>query len=321
MAMAFDRTDVPQGAGESRACLAAKMEEAATLRDQIEQTRFNAQQLRLELRAAGVNDPSLVPARLRAGNGGSEAQHMELRSMLQWLMESVDLKRHVVFECGAGDSDVMVGGRRVQLQRMATWPILAGTRTVGLKLSVPLDMQVEIAEVLLAARSRGRIDELEVQRLAESWEMVGAEVASAHASRPEPAVFLVRRDSAQAMIIGHWPAVDFVPRGGRASAAFDPVRHFSRLAEAQRDGGDSEVEKQQRPSVCTGDRVEVEYKGQWFSGLLQGVNNDLANIQCDVDSPGVITVAPLTCVRPAREPAPGTQRKMPRRHMRARSMG
>lgn len=240
--------------------------------------------------------------------------------MLQWLVESVDLDRHVIFECGTSESEIMVGGRRVQLQRMATWPLLAGSRAAGLKLSVPLDMQVEIAEVLVAARARGRMEELVVQRLADSWEMVGAEVASAQVGHPEPAVFFIQRGSTRAMLVGHWPAVEFAPKGGHVRAPFDPAQHFSRIEETEDDGGHQEPSSTERPSVSTGDRVEVEYKGQWFSGLLQGVDNDLANIQCDVDSPGVITVAPLTSVRPAGSAAPPQHKKVPR-HMRARSIG
>uniref|UniRef100_A0A7S4T415 Uncharacterized protein n=1 Tax=Alexandrium monilatum TaxID=311494 RepID=A0A7S4T415_9DINO len=318
--MAPDHADAAGGVVGLQARLAAKTEEAEALRVQIEQAKLDAQQLRLRLQAAGVADPSFVPAKLRAGNNGLDSQNMEFRSMLQWLVEGVDLDRHVVFECGTSDGEILVGGRRVQLQRMATWPISAGSHAAGLKLSVPVEMQAEIAEVLLAARARGRVEEHEVQRLAGSWEMVGAEVASAQVGHPEPAVFLVRRGASQAMIVGHWPAVEFAPKGGPASAPFDPAQHFSRLAQTEDASGPSEETSAGRPSICTGDRVEVEYQGEWFSGLLQGVDTNLANIQCDVDSPGVITVAPLTSVRPAKPAAAAESKKLPR-HMRARSMG
>mmetsp|Transcript_9252 Transcript_9252/g.21712 ORF Transcript_9252/g.21712 Transcript_9252/m.21712 type:complete len:319 (+) Transcript_9252:74-1030(+) len=307
-------------AAELQRHLAAKLEEADALRALIEQAKLDQRQLRLQLQSAGLTDVSLIPGRLQAGSGGILLQHIELRSMLEWLVERVDLERHMVFECGPSDGEITVGGRHVQLQRMATWPVLPETTAAGLKLSVPLDMEVEIAEMLTAARAHGSVSDLEVQRLAEVWEMVGAEVASAQVGRPEPAVFLVRRDSTQAMIVGHWPVLDFGHATPSVSALFDPVQHFRGLAEAENHGGSIENKELERPCVNTGDRVEVEYRGQWFSGLLQGVDNNLANIQCDVDSPGVITVAPLTSVRPARRADQPEQKKM-QRHMRARSLG
>eukprot|EP00434_Breviolum_minutum_P011873 symbB.v1.2.010475.t1/scaffold679.1/size173156/11 len=65
-----------------------------------------------------------------------DMQHYELRSLFEWLVETVNLEQQVVFECGNGEGEVQVGGRRVLLHRMATWQ-LSGS----LKLSVPLELQ------------------------------------------------------------------------------------------------------------------------------------------------------------------------------------
>lgn len=56
-------------------------------------------------------------------------------------------------------------------------------------------------------------------------------------------------------------------------------------------------------SVAAGDPVEVKWQGQWFTGVLHGVSStgDLVAVRCDVDQPGVITMAPLRNVR--RRPA------------------
>mmetsp|Transcript_62800 Transcript_62800/g.141857 ORF Transcript_62800/g.141857 Transcript_62800/m.141857 type:complete len:322 (-) Transcript_62800:221-1186(-) len=301
--------------GELRMRLGDRRAEVAALRAHIQQARLDTQQLLLRLKALGVADPSLVPGRVQAGSGAVEPQHVDLQSLLQWLADSVDLSQQVVFECGGSEGEVTVSGRRVQLSRMAAWQLSSGS-TAGLRLSVPLELQAEIAGMLSSAQRRGRVDEAQVQRLASLWEVVGAEVVSATMGQPEPAIFLVHRESTQAVVVAQWPAVEFA----RAAPAdpFDPERHFARLAEAECDAEAGAVAP--RPQVSTGDRVEVEYEGQWFAGVIEWVDGDIANVKCDVDSPGVITVAPLTNVRPARAAQHAAPKKM-QRHMRARSVG
>lgn len=49
--------------------------------------------------------------------------------------------------------------------------------------------------------------------------------------------------------------------------------------------------------VSAGDQVEVEYDGEWFSGVLQLVEGEVAHVQCDVDPPHLVTLAPLRNVR------------------------
>jgi len=49
----------------------------------------------------------------------------------------------------------------------------------------------------------------------------------------------------------------------------------------------------------SGERVEVQYNGSWFQGILQATQGEVAHVQCDVDESGVITVAPLESVRHA----------------------
>lgn len=52
-------------------------------------------------------------------------------------------------------------------------------------------------------------------------------------------------------------------------------------------------------SWTSGERVEVQYNGSWFQGVLQATQGEVAHVQCDVDESGVITVAPLESVRHA----------------------
>jgi hypothetical protein len=60
----------------------------------------------------------------------------------------------------------------------------------------------------------------------------------------------------------------------------------------------SPVSAQLHP-VSKGDNVEVQFEGEWFSGVLQGVEGGFALVSCDVDDPDIITVAPLRKVRAA----------------------
>lgn len=76
---------------------------------------------------------------------------------------------------------------------------------------------------------------------------------------------------------------------------------------------------QQQPFVVLGGNVEVEYAGTWFSGVLEYVEGDMANVKCDADPPGVLTVAPLASVRPACSAL--HERPKMFRHFRSRSVG
>eukprot|EP00933_Yihiella_yeosuensis_P036482 TRINITY_DN30238_c0_g1_i1.p1 TRINITY_DN30238_c0_g1~~TRINITY_DN30238_c0_g1_i1.p1 ORF type:complete len:398 (-),score=84.25 TRINITY_DN30238_c0_g1_i1:119-1312(-) len=377
--------------------LAAKQQEAAELRAEIQQQRFVQQQLRLRLNAAGVTDTSLVPGDLRAGSGSTDPrnQNIELRSLLQTLVDNVDLSHQVVFECGSGE-DVIVGGRHVVLRRMAMWQLSQGRQSQsGLKLSVPHDLEDEISNLLQDARKKGRLDDSKVRELSATWELVGTEVVSAAIGEAEPAIFLVHKETSQAVVVAKWPSMEVVSNLNESSAdahcagepvipPFDPVQHFAvkevegnpnptlltsrrleveeaveRLAELKRqvfdlvgsteDGATSVPSKplptagrpaekrsvrwsglqpqvERARSMSEGDRVEVEFQGQWFSGtLLEVVEGDMAQVKCDVDSPGIVTVAPLAAVRPVQlaersEELDSRPKKLPG-HMRARSFG
>lgn len=317
-----------------RAKLAAKQNEAAALRAGIQRAELEVQQLRLRLQAQtpGASGLSLVPAKFQAGTGSLEPpQHFELRAFLQWLTEAVDLSRQVIFECGAGEGEVEVSGRRVLLRRMAAWT-LGGASWDGLKLSVPLDLQPEIAAMLVAAQARGRVEEAMLQRISENWEMVGAEVVSSGTTPPEPAIFLVHRETSQAITVTQWPHVNLPVGEPPCVSSFDPAQHFTRspaktpVQVAQKpeaspkDAATTVGINQRKPSISMGDRVEVEYEGHWFSGVLERVDGDLANVKCDVDSPGVVTVAPFTSIRPERPVAESPPRRV-FRHARGKSTG
>lgn len=217
-----------------RSRLAQKLREAAALRERMLRARLDAQQLRIRLLTLGVADTRVVPGQISAGAGASAPADAELRSLLEWLAEAADLTQQAQFECGSG-APIAVGGRRVVLQAMCAVP-LRGGGAPQLQLSVPRDMSAELADVLAGVRRRGgKASDADVARIADGWEIVGAEMVSA-AGRPEPAIFLVRRPGAgegeaapvPAMIVAQWPSVDFAALA--EASAFDAGRHFQGLA-------------------------------------------------------------------------------------------
>lgn len=296
--------------------LFASRHEALLIRQQIQLRQLESQQLRLRLKAAGIFQASFVPALLQAGAGSPlEAARFEMQQLLQWLVDTVDLSQQLIFECGQNEGEVLVGGRHVLLARMAMWPLAV----TNLKLSVPCELQADIAQLFIESRARGKLDPAAVSAFSEAWDILGAEVHSA-AGR-DPAIFLVHRTTNQAVVVAQWPSVEMHGRPTKPPA-FDPEKHFGRLF-AEAEVSEKHCEKkfaphsETDPRLSRGDRVEVEYQGRWFAGVLQWVDGDVANVKCDVDSPGVMTVAPLTNVRLAGGKA---MAKFPR-HFRARSVG
>jgi len=283
--------------------LADKEAEVEDLRAQLSHARQDTETCRRQLQAAGTAGPSsssLVPAEMQAGKVLTDTHQLELRQLMQWLATTIDLTHQVVFDCGAGKELMQVGGKSVNMHRMAAWQLHPSD---GLKLSVPVQLQAEVGALLAEAQVRGRFTEPVFQRFAENWELVSAEVASSPGV-VEPAIFLVCRETSEAIVCARWPVVDFVgPQRPCVSTSFDPVNHFSGLS----------VSDEARPcsTWSTGDRVEVEWEGEWFTGVLQWVNEDVVTVKCDVDEPGVTTDAPITCVRPATAQPLQTARERP----------
>jgi hypothetical protein len=313
--------------------LAKKKAEAETLRAQLLQVREEVDTCRRTLEASGMTchaSSSLVPAHMQAGKDHSDDKQLELRHLLQWLAKNVDLSQHVVFDCG-GKGLMQVGSKNVNMHRMVAWQLPCSQ---DLKLSVPIELQAEVVPLLAESQSRGHFPESLVQHFADGWELVNAEVASAPGIA-EPAMFLVCCATSQAIVCARWPLLDFNgPARVYNRRLFNPDQHFCGLA-ANPDLIDV-ADNTSRSSYqwATGDRVEVEWEGEWFTGVLQWVHGDVANVKCDVDEPGVTTDAAIRNVRPARDSTlrpPSSSREMCSGsslrskchggHMRARSIG
>jgi len=280
-----------------------KSEEVDATTSQIQRAKLDLQQLRLRLLASGITDASLIPANLRAGPHTSDQSASELGELLKWLAESVDLDGHAMFDVGG---EIQVGERSAMLGRMVQWRLPTAS---GQKLSVPLELRDEIAALLKTTRDRGAAECSQLDQLAAVWEIVGAEISTGTGT--EPAIFLINRETSQAMVVGCWPAVDFTWQ-----STFDPREHFQLGGEPlpgststvlaptgpQETLDAQAVTTALRPSVAGGDRVEVDYQGQWFVGTIEWVQGDMASVKCDADEPGVFTITPIIHVRPLSPP-------------------
>lgn len=268
-----------------------KCREEAELRAQLQATELDLQHLSIRAEARGVTK-SLVPTDLQTGGRGSDLRVFEVQKFLHWVADHVDLQHHTAFDVGY---EVAIPGRQVSLGRTVQWRLnLPG----DLKLSAPAELHTEVAEAITASKARGPAAEAAAKKLAECWEMIAAEVLPAGAPRAEPAVFLVHQETSQAVVVATWPSATTAPL---PSAPADLSRHFAPITGAVPPPAQRGFTAAPPVlPVSVGDRVEVEYKGRWLLGVLQSFLDDgsAANVKCDIDLPGVLTVVPITSVRP-----------------------
>jgi hypothetical protein len=298
---------------------------AASLERSIQQAQWHALSLRAFLRDAGVHDAaSLVPHSLRSG--GQPDSSGELRALLEWLAERVNLSDETAY---SAEGEWMIGDHCIEWGRMVTWS-LAG---VSQKLSVPADFRDEVVRLLVSTRTRGGVNETELRKFAMKWTLVGVDVVTN--GDTVPAIFLINEEVSSTVIVADWPVVDQQPP---SRPSLDLKQHFGRQvshfgpeAKAAHIQGVAwpvltsparvpvsmvgpvnvlercvcvrhvtEADLRAPPvHVSEGDRVEVKFDGQWFSGVVQRVQGNVAKVQCDADTPGTITIAPLLLVRPA----------------------
>lgn len=260
-----------------------KCNEVVELRAELRAAKIESQQLRLRLQAAvakgggaqggggaaAVGMPAAMP-----GMAPQPLPGQELRPTISWLAEHVDLNRPLeLLDVGF---EVPIGGRTVHLQRVAQWPLaLPAPSTTRLRLSVPMEEQEAVAAFLAAVKARGNTPEPEaLAAFAAHWELVPGDLTTATHAHPEPAVLLAHRHRVYGILVATWPTRE-------ALDAFHALH--STNGEAPR----------------VGDRVEVEYEGDWYAGVLHAVDAaGKASVKCDVDEEGVFTIAPLHRVKP-----------------------
>eukprot|EP00439_Symbiodinium_sp_Y106_P018987 s3674_g2.t1 len=186
----------------------------------------------------------------------------DLRQLFEWLAETVDLS-HPPETLDVG-FEVPIGGRSVHLHRVVQWPLATRIAPGGLKLTAPIQHQEALGQLLASTRA---VDSDALMHFLAGWDLIAGELTTAAHPVPEPSVLLAHRTSTQGILVATWPSKEAL----QVYAA---------------------------PIVPQpGERVEVEYEGQCYVGILYGVDNGMASVRCDADPPGVMTVAPLSHVR------------------------
>lgn len=261
--------------------------EVADLRTELHATEIEAKQLRMRLqtcaKSGGSASQHVHPAAMPSATGAAEEDRRvaELKSMLEWLAQHVDLHTVDVLDVGF---EVPIGGRVVHLRRVAQWPLpsASGGR---LRLTVPIEHQESIGQLLAVVQAAGgKIDASVARRFAAVWDFVPGELATAvpagtavgkTCSGPEPSVLLAHRGSTQGVLVASWPTREALEAFHAANVAALATFHL-------------------------GERVEVEYEGKWYSGLLHDLDAEgQASVKCDADPDGVLTMTPLYRVRRA----------------------
>lgn len=238
-----------------------KANDVAELKQALRAVKLEGQQLRLRLEAVQQENQRV---QLPSGPSVGERQRAaELQNLLTWVARHVDLGEEPwQFHANAA---VQVGQQRtVQLGFVAQWPL----RGLPLRLSVPQSCMTEVRALLC----RG-VDSEAAARLSASWDFCPSNFTRSPGAAPEPVVVLPHRSSMEGILIAAWP----LPPAAASAAALGSISEAC-------------------PQV--GERVEVEWEGQWLPGHFICVDSDgFANVQCDVDAPDVYTQAPLHCLR------------------------
>lgn len=250
-----------------------KCDEVVELQNELKAAKIEAAQLRMRLKAAassGKPNPqvSTVVPNLPAV-AVAEPGLRNLENFVAWLAEHVCLDHEVALDVGL---EVPIAGYTMQMGRVVQWPLTfpLGTR---LFLTAPLECKEQLRDLLTATRQKKKVDPESLQILAALWNLVPGELETITQKAAEPVVMLAHRCSQLGILVASWPT----------AGALEAFRALCSV-----DGEPFQV----------GQRVEVEYDGQWYVGTLHSLTaTGKAGVGCDVDGPSVLTIAPVYRVR------------------------
>merc|ERR1719375_1602123 len=172
-----------------------------------------------------------------------------------WLAENVRLDRPAVLDVGL---EVPVANRAVQMQAVVQWPL---TFALGrrLHLTAPVECKDQLQSLLASAREDGKVSADSLQTLASFWDLVPGDLETITQKAPEPVVMLAHKFSALGILVATWPT----------AGALEAFRALCSV-----DGEPFQL----------GQRVEVEYDGQWYIGTLHSLTaTGKASVSCDID--------------------------------------
>jgi len=228
---------------------------------EIRAAKIEAQELRMRLQTTErKNAPAAkVPDQMQTGAAGNPRAE-ELRRIFQWLADKAVLEEPRAFNA---NSDLIMGSQQVHLRNIVQWRL-----TGDLRLSVPEELAAEISNMLSAAKADGKFfSEAKATSIINEWVLTTSELLS---ETPTGVTLLTHSVSQRSCLVANFPP----PPG-------PPPRQVETL-----DG------------VTVGDRVEVNFKEQWFTGTVKGIEESgVAAIHCDVDPPEVMLKASLHFLR------------------------
>lgn len=234
-------------------------DEVIDLLAELRAAALEVQELSLRLKACRRTKTPAVSTLPAA----EEPRARDLRQLFEWLAKTVDLSHPETLDVGF---EVPIGGRSVHLHRVVQWPLTIAPG--ALKLTAPIQHQEALGQLLASTRAVGKVDSDALMHFLAGWDLIAGELTTAAHPVPEPSVLLAHRTSTQGILVATWPTKEALQVVYAAPIVPQP-----------------------------GERVEVEYEGQCYVGILYGVDNGMASVRCDADPPGVMTVAPLSHVR------------------------
>mmetsp|Transcript_31112 Transcript_31112/g.90760 ORF Transcript_31112/g.90760 Transcript_31112/m.90760 type:complete len:490 (+) Transcript_31112:140-1609(+) len=164
--------------------------EVVDLQAELRAAEAETKQLRMRLQAATSQSartgrpagPALGPgalAALPAAHSGAEQRRIaDVRTLLEWLAQHVQLGPEHPAEVLDVGFEVPIAGRTVHLRKVAQWamPTAPGGR---LRLSVPVEHQESVAQLIAYVKAcGGRADPEASRRFAAVWDLVPGELAT-----------------------------------------------------------------------------------------------------------------------------------------------
>lgn len=250
-------------------------DEVVELQNELKAAKIEATQLRMRLKAvaAQATNPgceTLVPTcAAMPAVAQADVQLEELQNFVVWLSEHVCLEKEVIMDVGL---EVPIAGVGMQMGRIVQWPL---TFQLGKRLyfSAPLECREQLHELFMSTRAQGKVTPESLQTLSTFWSLVPGDLETITQKVSEPVVMLAQKTAPLCMLVASWPT----------PGALEAFRALCSV-----DGEPFQL----------GQKVEVEYEGNWYLGTLWALSaTGKASVCCDIDGPGVLTVAPVYRVR------------------------
>lgn len=246
------------------------------LQNELKAAKIMKSQLQMRLKAVSTQCPTKVatvvpelPSVVEPTAPDVDPRLKDIEQYIKFMADHVMLDQGIIMDVCL---EVPIGARTIILNTIVQWP-LAASCGKRLFLSAPVECKDDLFNLFIAVKEAGTVHPATVESMAQIWDLVPGELETITQKAPEPVVALAAQTSAAGILVAAWPT----------PGALEAFRALCSV-----DGEPFQVQQ----------RVEVEYEGKWFVGTLQSLTaTGKASVCCDVDGPGVLTVAPVYRVR------------------------